>query len=110
MISKKCRVSKKYRVGDVIFLTNGLTDFRGKTFSIKKIEGEILYLDGYKTVKRAMKITQNNTENYKIVDVPVHISNISGYDPIARVPSKIGFRILEDGSKERFYKKTSNKC
>lgn len=100
----KKRVSKKYKVGEFVYVTNGPSDYKNKQYKIKEIDGEILYLDGYKTAKRAIKITQENTDNYKIVDLPVHISNVIGYDPSTNTPSRIGFK---DGA--RIYKKTGNK-
>ncbi len=99
------RVSKKFKVGDQVVLLTGSKSYKGKTYTIKTIDVEKVTLDGYQTRKRAIKVTQENTENYKTVDVPVHISNISLATPEGK-PSKVGFKIVEN-KKVRILKKTN---
>lgn len=98
------RVSKKYKSGDSVILLTGSKEYRAKTFTIAKIDGEYVFLNGYKTRNRAQKITEKNTENYKPVNIPIHISNIVAATPEGK-PSKVGFKI-EDEKKVRILKKT----
>lgn len=98
------RISKKYKKDDKVILLVGSKEYKGKSFVIKKIDGESVYLDGYKTVKRAQKLSQDNQENYKTVDIPVHISNIIGVTADGKA-SRIGFK-KTDEKKERILKKT----
>jgi|688.fasta_scaffold2253049_1 large subunit ribosomal protein L24 len=100
----KDRISKKYKVGDSVTLITGSKEYRGKVFVISKVSGDSVYLTGYKTRQRAQKITDKNTDNYKAVDIPVHLSNIVGATPDGK-PSKIGFQIKDD-KKVRILKKT----
>lgn len=99
------RISKKFKVGDKVILLVGSKQYKGKTYTIKTIDSDHVTLDGYKTVKRAQKISQDNSENYKTVDVPVHISNIACVTQDGK-PSRVSFKA--DGEKKvRVLKKTS---
>ena len=98
------RVSKKYKSGDSVILLTGSKEYRGKIFTIAKIKDEHLFLNGYKTTNRAQKITDKNTENYKVVNVPVHISNVIAATADGK-HSRVGFQIVE-GKKLRILKKT----
>lgn len=99
----KGRISKKYKVGDSVVLLTGNKEYRGKSYTIAKIEGETVTLNNYKTRNRAQKITDKNTENYKPVNAPVHISNIVAATKDGK-PSRIGFKV-NDNKKVRILKK-----
>ncbi len=102
------RVSKKFKVGDSVVLLVGSKDFRGKVYTIKRISGDRVYLDGFRTMNRTQKISKENSENFKKVDASVHVSSISGYDAESSKPSRIGFQII-DGLKQRILRKTKSK-
>jgi large subunit ribosomal protein L24 len=38
--------------------------------------------------------------------MPIHISNIALYNPKTKKADRVGFRILEDGKKVRYFKST----
>ena len=99
------RISKKYKVGDKVILLTGSKLYKGKTYTIKTIDNDRVTLDGYQTRKRAKKITQENSENYSIVDLPIHISNVSLATEEGE-PSRVGFKVNE-GKKVRVLKKTN---
>lgn len=64
------------KAGAQVKLLVGPKEKRGLEFTVKKVNGEKVYLDGYRLVNRTMKITQENQNNYKTVHHPVHISNV----------------------------------
>ncbi len=99
------RISKKYKVGDKVVLLTGSKLYKGKTYAIKTIDNDRVTLDGYQTRKRAKKITQENSENYSIVDLPIHISNVSLATEDGKA-SRVGFKITA-GKKVRVLKKTN---
>ncbi len=101
------RISKKYKTGDKVFLLVGSKDYKRKVYTIKSINGDHVLLDGYKTRKRSVKITQENTENYSVVDIPVHISNIVASTDDGK-PSRVGFKVDGD-QKIRVLKKNQKK-
>jgi ribosomal protein L24 len=66
----------KIKAGSQVKLLVGSKDKRGSEFTVKKINGEKVYLDGYRLFNRTTKITQENTNTHKTVHHPVHISNV----------------------------------
>jgi len=37
-------------------------------------------------------------------DMPIDVSNIAVWNPVTQKPDRVGFRVLDDGRKVRFYK------
>jgi large subunit ribosomal protein L24 len=37
-------------------------------------------------------------------DMPIHVSNVAIWNPVTQKPDRVGFRLLDDGRKVRFYK------
>lgn len=66
----------KIKLGSQVILLVGSPEHRRKTFTVKMIKGDEVFLDGYKLVNRTMKITQENTNNHRTVHHGVHISNV----------------------------------
>lgn len=64
------------KLGSQVKLLVGSKENRGKTFTVKSLKGDEVFLDGYKLVNRTAKITQENTNNYRTVHHGVHISNV----------------------------------
>ena len=65
------------KAGVQVKLLVGSKESRGKIFTVKKIDGEKVYLDGYKLNKRTVKISQESQNNYKTVHHSIHISNVT---------------------------------
>lgn len=99
---------KKIVKGQKIVLLVGPKDLRGKVFDVSSIVGDRVILSGYPQVKKAKKITENNSQNFVFVDRLIHVSNVMPYDSSSNVRSRIGVRFVDD-KKEKFYKKTGNK-
>ena len=68
-------VKQPVKVGATVKLLVGKE--KGKTFTVKKIKKDRVFLDGYKLFKRTMKLSQENQENYRTVHHSVHISNVT---------------------------------
>jgi large subunit ribosomal protein L24 len=56
--------------------------------------------------KKHMKPNPNKGEPGGIVDkeMPIHVSNVGLYNPLADKADRVGFKILDDGRKVRYYK------
>lgn len=65
------------KAGSQVKLLVGPKGKRGNIFSVKKVVGQRVFLDGYRLISRTAKVTQENTENHRTVHHSVHISNIS---------------------------------
>lgn len=100
----KCHVKK----GDNVIVTTGSSKDRGKTGEVLKVfpgESKII-VKGIRVVKKHQKPTQTSPGGIVEKELPVHISNVMHVDPTSGKPTRIGYRVLDDGQKIRFSKKT----
>ena len=96
----------KLRKGDTVIVITGKDKGRkGDILKIMPAENRAL-VQGINKVKRHQR--QSASEQGGIVEkeAPVHISNLAIADPKDGAPSKIGFKILNDGRKVRFAKRS----
>ena len=105
--NRSSRANRRIKVGSEVMLTSGYKDYRGKVYRVRKIRGDKLVLDGFKTVKRAMKITQENHQNFAEKDIWVHLSNVALVDD--GKPARIKAEFGEDKKKFFVFKKSGNK-
>jgi large subunit ribosomal protein L24 len=61
---------------------------------------------GVNVVRRHQKQTANQEGGIVPKEAPIHLSNIAIEDPKDGEPSRVGYRILEDGRKVRFAKRS----
>ena len=47
---------------------------------------------------------QNQPGGILTKEMPIHVSNVAIYNPVTQKADRIGFRMLDDGRKVRFYK------
>lgn len=63
-------------------------------------------VEGINIVKRHTKPSQNNPDGgIKEVEAPIHASNVLPLDPKEKVPTRIGYKIVND-KKVRYAKKS----
>lgn len=81
---------------------------KGKTGKVLKVmpKENRLVVEGVNVVQKHVKATQTSEGGIKRKELSVHISNVSHIDPKSGEATKIGYKILEDGSKVRFAKKS----
>ena len=82
---------------------------KGKTGEILEINRRLnkIKIKSISMIKRHTKPTQNSAGGIIEKEAMINISNIAFYDEKKQKPSKIGFKILEDGRKVRVSKLTS---
>jgi len=78
---------------------------QGKVIRILPQE-ERAIVEGVNIVKKARKKTQQQAGAFLEVERPIHISNIMLMDKKTGKPTRIGARLLKDGSKVRISKKS----
>ena len=63
-------------------------------------------VNGVNTVKRHTKPNPMKNQPGGIVskEAPIHVSNVAIWNPVTQKPDRIGFKLLEDGRKLRFFK------
>ncbi|MBD20380.1 MAG: 50S ribosomal protein L24 [Rhodospirillaceae bacterium] len=93
--------TKNIRKGDNVIVLAGKD--KGKTGDVLKVypgQQKVL-VQGVNIVKRHTAPSQNNPGGIDQKESAIHISNVSLLDPDSGKPTKVGFKILEDGRKVR---------
>jgi large subunit ribosomal protein L24 len=102
-------MAARIRKGDTVLVISGAE--RGK-------RGEVLRVlpKEQRAVVQGVNVAQRHTKPRGLgqpggivpVEAPVHLSNLQLVDPKTDRPTRVGFRILEDGRKVRVAKATGN--
>lgn len=78
----------------------------GKVLLVLPKEERVI-VEGVNIVKRHTKPNPVNPEGGIIEkEAPIHISNVQVADPKSGQPSRIGYKLLQDGTKVRYAKKS----
>jgi len=100
-------ISKKFRRGDkIIVITGKDKGKRGEIIKVITAKAKVI-VSGINIAKKHMKPNKNMPSGGIInKEMPITISNLSHIDPKIDVPTKIGFKFLENGEKVRYAKKS----
>ena len=99
-------MASKFKKGDRVIVLSGRD--KGKT-------GEIILVDpsagraqvsGVQMVTRHQKQTASQEAGRVRKEAWIHLSNLSQIDPETQKPTRVGFRVLEDGRKVRYAKRS----
>jgi large subunit ribosomal protein L24 len=96
----------KIKKGDRVVVTTGRD--RGKKGEVLKVfpKEDRALVTGVNMVKRHQKQTAKLQGGIVGKEAPVHLSNLAHVDPKSGEPTRIGFKVLGDGRKVRFAKKS----
>ncbi len=100
-------MAQHVKKGDMVVVIAG--NDKGKTGEVIRvsIDTDKVLVQGVNRVYRHMKPSRQHPHGGRIQkEMPVHISNVLPVDPETSQPSRVGFRINEDGSKERIARKS----
>ncbi len=94
------------RKGDRVIVTTGRD--KGKKGEVIKIfpKEERALVAGVNVVKRHQRQTQTQQGGIVTKESPIHLSNIAHVDPKSGAATRVGCKILNDGRKVRFAKKS----
>ncbi len=100
------RKIKRIRKGDNVTVVTGRD--KGKSGSVLRVlqDDERLIVQGVNVVKRHMRASQTQAGGIVEKEASIHVSNVSLVDPDGGEPTRVGFRILEDGRKVRYAKRS----
>lgn len=101
---------QKIKKGDEVILIAGKDKGRkGLVLEVHK-EGEYLVVEGINLVKKHVKANPNTNERGGVVmkSLPVHHSNVMLYNSSEDAGSRVGIRVLEDGTRVRYFKSTND--
>jgi large subunit ribosomal protein L24 len=95
----------KLRKGDEIVVISGKDKGRRSTITQILDNGKVL-VQGVNTAKKHQKGNPNAGVAGGIVskDMPIDISNVMLVNPATGKGDRVGFKVLEDGKKVRFFK------
>jgi large subunit ribosomal protein L24 len=96
---------RKIKKGDTVIVIAGRD--KGKRGDVSRIVDDThVVVDGVNQVKKHAKPNPLKNQPGGIVtkELPIHVSNVAIWNPVTQKPDRIGFRVLEDGRKVRFYK------
>jgi len=96
---------RKIRKGDSVVVIAGRD--KGKRGEVSQVvDATHVVVSGVNTVKRHTRPNPMKNQPGGIVskEVPIHVSNIAIWNPVTGKADRVGFRMLEDGRKVRFFK------
>ncbi len=97
----------KIRKGDQVVVITGKN--KGARGSVLNILDKKVLVQGVNVVKKHQKPNPMRGVNGGIVaqEAPVDVSNVMLFNPKTQKGDRVGFRVLEDGRKVRFFKSTN---
>lgn len=96
----------KIKKGDnVIVLAGRDKGKQGEVIEVRPREGRAV-VRGVNIVRRHQRQTAQSEGGIISIESPIDLSNIAVEDPKDGKPTRVGFRIAEDGRKERFAKRS----
>ncbi|EKE73575.1 MULTISPECIES: 50S ribosomal protein L24 [Oceanibaculum] len=96
----------KIKKGDqVVILTGKDKGKRGEVLRVLRTENRVL-VQGVNMVKRHQRATQTSQGGIVEKEAALHISNVAHIDPKEDKPTRVGFKILDDGRKVRFARRS----
>ena len=96
----------KVKKGDRVIITTGRD--KGKKGEVLKVfpKEDRALVSGVNMVKRHQRQTQTQAGGIVNKEAPIQLSNIAHVDPKTGAATRVGFKILNDGRKVRFAKKS----
>lgn len=100
----------RFRVGDEVIVISGSgRGTRGKILVVDREKNKVT-VEGVNRVYKHVRRSQRNPQGGRLSkEMPVSASNVLHIDPRSGEPTRVGVRILKDGSKELFAKKSGAK-
>jgi len=96
---------RKIRKGDNVVVIAGKD--KGKRGDVARyVDDTHVIVNGVNTVRRHTKPNPMKNQPGGIVskEAPIHISNVAIWNPVTQKADRIGFRMMQDGRKLRFFK------
>ena len=99
-------MAAKIKKGDkVVVLTGRDSGKSGEVLQVMPKESRAV-VRGINVVRKHQKQTMQQEGGIISKELPVHLSNLAIADPKDGKPTRVGFKIMDDGRKVRFAKKS----
>ena len=101
-------MAAKIKKGDKVVVLTGRD--KGKTGEVVQVmpKEERALVRGVNLVKRHQRQTAGQDGGIISKEAPVHLSNLAYADPKDGKPTRVGFKVLDDGRKVRFAKRSGD--
>ncbi|MGA0594887.1 50S ribosomal protein L24 [Enterovirga sp. CN4-39] len=101
-------MAAKIKKGDRVVVLTGRDS--GRTGEVVQVmpKDEKALVRGVNMVKRHQKQSMNQEGGIISKEAPIHLSNLAVADPKDGKPTRVGFRVLDDGRKVRFAKRSGD--
>jgi large subunit ribosomal protein L24 len=100
--------AKKFKIkkGDRVVVITGRD--RGRQGEVLRVlrQDDRLVVQGVNMVKRHQRPSAGHPGGIVDKEAPIHISNVAHVDPDGGRPTRVGYRLLDDGRKVRFAKRS----
>ena len=96
---------EKIRKGDEVVVIAGKD--KGKRGAVsRRVDAEHVVVEGVNRVKKHVKPNPVKGVVGGVIekDMPLHVSNVSLYNPATKKADRVGFKLLDDGKKVRVFK------
>ena len=96
---------RKIKKGDNVVVIAGRD--KGKRGDVARyVDDTHVIVNGVNQVRRHTKPNPMKNQPGGIVskEAPIHVSNVAIWNPVTQKPDRIGFKLMNDGRKLRFYK------
>jgi len=96
---------RKIKKGDSVVVIAGRD--KGKRGEVSRIvDAGHVVVNGVNTAKRHTRPNplKNQPGGIVSLELPIHVSNIAIWNPVAQKADRVGVRTLDDGRKVRFFK------
>ncbi len=99
-------IKLKIKKGDQVMVIAGRDKgARGEVLKVLRKENRAI-VKGVNMVKRHQKQTQTTEGGIISKEAPIHISNLALIDPKDGKATRVGYKVLDDGRKVRFSKRS----
>ena len=98
---------RKIRKGDKVVVLAGRD--KGKQGTVLRVvDDNRVLVESVNMIKRHVKPNPNKGVAGGIIDreAPIHVSNVALYNPATGKGERVGMRVMQDGSKVRFFRKS----
>ena len=99
-------MAARIKKGDSVMILAGKDKGKtGQVLSILKQESRVI-VQGVNMVRRHTRPSAQTTGGIIQKEASLHVSNVAHVDPKTREATRVGFRVLEDGRKVRYAKRS----
>jgi large subunit ribosomal protein L24 len=96
----------KIKKGDKVVVITGRDKGKsGEVLRVLRADSRVV-VQGVNIIKRHTRPSPGNTGGIVEKEAAIHVSNVAHVDPKSNQPTRIGYKLLEDGRKVRYAKRS----